>query len=145
MVSPKRWLQVSALAAIVIVLGGIIGVMVHAQSEPAPSKSQRAYAAKVAANLGIDHWQVEKALDRAEREMWDEELTILLSGLKDQGILSQEQVNQFSRDWWALPGTYYLIDSPQKGGCLRHRPYRHKIEPIVLPVTPTPTAVPDDT
>lgn len=98
----KKWMIVGIIAAIVVLVAGIVGgVVVYAQSTSTPSNNNtgKSFADRVATILGLDQTTVENAFTQARKEMKDEALTNRLNSLVAQGKLTQQQADQY-KSWW---------------------------------------------
>jgi len=103
----RKWLVIGILLPILIV--GSISGAVLAQTEDGgeiqPEDRYQALLDRVCAiyeeNTGValDPEQLEGALDQARREMRDEALEGKLQGLVDEGMISQEEADQYL-EWW---------------------------------------------
>jgi uncharacterized protein HemX len=114
----KKFIIIALLA--VVVLAGSIGGVVFAQTENeednSPATQQAALLEKVATiyeentGVAIDPDQLKAAFKQAGQEMQDAALDKYLSGLVDEGKITQEQAQEY-KDWLkakpdvpALPG-----------------------------------------
>jgi uncharacterized membrane protein len=98
----RKWLIVAAVALVVILMAGIIGGVVYAQTTtptPTPDNQGKTLLARVADILGIDQQKLEDAYSQAKKEMSDEALTNRLDALVKAGKLTQEQADQY-KQWW---------------------------------------------
>ena len=101
MLKRRKWVIVAIVAAVVILLTGVIGGIVYA-ADPTPtptatSTPQDTLMARVASILGIDQAKLESAFTQAQKEMRDEQLTKQLDALVAAGKLTQAQADQYKQ------------------------------------------------
>jgi hypothetical protein len=95
----RKWLFISALAVIALLVAGIIGGAVLANaSTPVATDNQTTFAARVAKILGIDQATVESAMTQAREEMRDEAMDARLQKMVGNGKITQEQADQY-KEW----------------------------------------------
>jgi hypothetical protein len=101
----KKWVLLALLAAILILVAGIIGGVAYAQAGNSTSSgnSSKTLMGRVAAILGIDQQTLESAFNQAQKEMRSEELDNRLKSLVDEGKLTQEQADQYKQWWQSRP------------------------------------------
>ena len=117
----RKWLIVAAVALVVILMAGIIGGVVYAQTTtptPTPDNQGKTLLARVADILGIDQQKLEDAYNQAKKEMSDEALTSKLDTLVKAGKLTQEQADQYKQWWESRPDVPNITDGKalQGGG-----------------------------
>ncbi|MDD5702374.1 MAG: hypothetical protein PHU23_10045 [Dehalococcoidales bacterium] len=103
----RRWAIIAVVAVVVLVLTGVIGGLVSAQTPtpsttPTPTGIPEAgdeFLARVAEILGIEQADLEAAVKQAAQEMQDERIQDRLDKLVEQGKLTQEQADEYL-DWW---------------------------------------------
>jgi hypothetical protein len=97
----KKWVIIGIIAAVVILVAGIVGgAVVYAQtSTPSASNPGKTFAARVATILGIDQAKVESAFAQAQKDMQNEATANRLKSLVAQGKISQQQADQYQQ-WW---------------------------------------------
>ncbi len=103
----RRWAIIAVVAVVVLVLTGVIGGLVSAQTPtpsttPTPTETPKAadeFLARVAEILGIEQADLEAAVKQAARETLDERVQYRLDKLVEQGKLTQEQADEYL-DWW---------------------------------------------
>jgi uncharacterized membrane protein len=93
----KHLLMVTVLAAMVILVTGIVGGVVYAQSGDTQtgSTSGKTLMARVATTLNIDQTKLEDAFAQAQKEIQKEEQTARLAKMVADGKLTQEQADQY--------------------------------------------------
>jgi hypothetical protein len=95
----KKWIIISILAAAMLLVGGVVGGVVYAQSDDTSSNvPEKTFEARVATILGIDQSKVEEAFVQAQKEMQDEALNERLNALVSDGKITQEQADQY-KEW----------------------------------------------
>jgi hypothetical protein len=96
----RKWLIITVVAVTVVLVVGIIGGVVYAQTTtPTPDSQGKTLLARVAAILGIEEQTLEDAFNQAKKEMSDEALGKKLDALVEQGKLTQEQADEY-KEWW---------------------------------------------
>ena len=122
----KKYMKfgVIAIAAILALTAGITAVA-FAQSPDSEADSDggpgQVLISKVAAILGLDEEVVADAFAQARSEMMEEAQASRLQNLIDQGVITQEEADQY-QEWWdarpdiPLPGPFG--DGMERGrGC----------------------------
>ena len=101
----RKWLIVAVLAAVIILTAGVIGGVSYAQSNGATTNvdPQKSLLGRVAIILGIDQQKVENAFTQAQKEMQDEALDNHLKSLVEQGVITQQQADQYKQWWQSRP------------------------------------------
>ncbi len=93
----KKFILIALLAVIVLV-GSTVGV-VFAQTENGDESQPKTLLGRVAEILDIDQQKLEDAFAQARSEMRDEALDSRLQNLVDQGLITQDEANQY-KEWW---------------------------------------------
>jgi hypothetical protein len=94
----KHLLLISVMAAVVVLISGIIGGAVYAQStndQSGTTSTGKSLMARVATILGIDQTKLESAFSQAQKEMQSEEMTARLAKLVADGKITQDQADQY--------------------------------------------------
>ena len=106
MLKRKKWLIIGVVAAVIVLVAGVIGaVVVSAQSptptptSPAKSIPGKAFADRVAGILGVDPAKVEAAFAQAQKDMQNEALKSRLDAAVKAGKITQAQEDQYLQ-WW---------------------------------------------
>ena len=97
----KKFIAVALL--VVVVLFGSIGGVVFAQTENENDSQPKTLLARVAEILDIDQQKLEDAFVQARSEMRAEALQNRLADAVEQGILTQEEADQYLEWWQAKP------------------------------------------
>ena len=147
----KKWIIIGVVAAVVILVAGIVGAaVVNAQSPtptPTPSANNpgKAFADRVATILGIDQAKVENAFAQAQKDMRNEAMSNRLKGLVAQGKITQQQADEYLKWWESRPNLPAQLgpNGPMMGpkGDFRGMPMmpRHgNFSPKATPGTPSP-------
>lgn len=115
----RKWLIISALAAVALLVVGIIGGTVIANAQTPPSAdNQTTFAARVAAILGIDQAKVESAFEQARQDLADEALDARLQKMVENGKMTQEQADQYKEWIKSKPDLPAGLGGPKMfGGC----------------------------
>lgn len=93
----------SALLAVVL-LGGTIGGIALAQE--GDDTTTVSLIARVAEKLGIDEDTLEQAIDEAQQEMQGEAMSSRLEALVEEGVLTQEEADEYGAWWQAKPDAF---------------------------------------
>jgi hypothetical protein len=122
----KRVLIVaSSVVSAVIVLTGLIGATVFAASDSTTTADkstnpQSVFAEKVATILGIDQDKVEAAFEQAQKEMQSEALDNRLANMVENGVITQDQADQYKSWLESKPDVPAMMGGsecgPQGGG-----------------------------
>jgi len=104
MFKKRKWLIIGVAIAIVILVGGILGGVVYAQSGSTTTTTtntnpEDALMAKVASILGIDQTTLQNAFTQAEKEVRSDNLSSRLQSLVTAGKITQAQADQYLQ-WW---------------------------------------------
>ncbi|MCI0440716.1 MAG: hypothetical protein L0177_16545 [Chloroflexi bacterium] len=99
----KRWFL--APVAIAILALGVLtaGVALAQEAETEEDSVISSLASRVAAILGLDEATVQDALDQARTEIQDEALQNRLAELVEQGVITQEQADEYLEWYQARP------------------------------------------
>jgi uncharacterized membrane protein len=115
----RKWLIVGMVAAVIILVAGIVGGVAYAQTSttstttPATTTTdtgKTGILARVAEILGIDQQKLQDAFNQAEREQTDAALTARLDALVKDGKLTQAQADQYKKWWESRPDTVGQVD-----------------------------------
>ncbi|OGO18483.1 MAG: hypothetical protein A2Z02_02560 [Chloroflexi bacterium RBG_16_48_7] len=130
----KKFIIISIVVAVVVLVGASVGVAFAADNPPAQTQTapagQDQLLARVAKILGIDQAKVESAFKQAQKELADQRFDQYLKKLVTDGKLTQQQADQYkqwiqSRPNIDLPGGGHggFFNGPiQKQGILRNAP-----------------------
>ena len=109
MVKKRKWLILGVAIAVVILVGGILGGVVYAQSGSTTTtpttttttgtNPEVTIMAKVASILGIDQTTLQNAFTQAEKEVQTDNLSSRLQSLVTAGKITQDQADQYLQ-WW---------------------------------------------
>jgi len=116
----KKLIIISSVVAAVIVLMGLVGGSVLASSGSSSTDTSisknpdSAFAAKVAAILGIDQDKVEAAFAQAKQEMRTEAEDARLAKLVEDGVITQDQADQY-KAWLDSKPDVPALDGMQGG------------------------------
>jgi hypothetical protein len=93
----KRWLIVPIVAGVVAlaIMGGTALAQSGDESGDSPLSS---FTSRVASILGLDEATVQDAMDQAREEIRDEALQARLDYQVEQGLITQEQADEFA-EW----------------------------------------------
>lgn len=121
----KKVLLISVLAAVILLISGVLGVTAFAQdaetpagtptTPPSTDTSQDTFAARVAEILGLDTAVVEDAFAQAKRDMQDEAIDRKLAKLVELGRITQEQADEIKEWLESRPDNLPDIFGPRKG------------------------------
>jgi hypothetical protein len=145
----KKFIVISVLAAVILLVVGVIGGVASAQTGDAPEKTgSRTLLARVAEILGIEQSELESAVTQAREEMRDEALDARLQRLVEAGRLTQEQADEYKAWIESRPDVPAGLDAGLRLGPCRDRGFqcfprmgRAPITPLPAPsptITPTP-------
>ena len=94
----KHCLIITVVAAVVLLISGIIGGAVYAQSpddQSGQTSGEKSIMSRVATILGIDQTKLEDAFAQAQKEMRAEEQAARLAKLVSDGKITQEQSDAY--------------------------------------------------
>ena len=112
----RKWLFISLLAVVVLLVIGIVGGTVYAQSNSTLTDKQNTFIARVAEILGIDQSKVESAFNQAAQEMRDEAMNARLQQMIENGKLTQEQADQYKTWLKSRPNLPAELGAPNPFG-----------------------------
>ena len=120
----RRWILVSALAAVVAV--GIGGGAVLAQSADTDGRSPiRGFVSRVAEVLGIEETKVREAFDQAASDMKEEAVQAKLDAMEESGKITPEQREEWEEWIESMPeGSFH----GSKGPFRKFRFNKHRFE-----------------
>jgi hypothetical protein len=101
----KRWIIVGVVAAVIVLVAGVVGVAVVSAQSPTPSPSAaanspgKAFADRVAGILGVDPAKVEAAFTQAAKDTQNAALKARLDAAVKAGKMTQAQEDQYLQ-WW---------------------------------------------
>jgi hypothetical protein len=130
----RKWVIVAVAAIAVVLVAGIVGGVVYAQTTSTPTtvNQEKTLLARVAEILGIDQQKVEDAFSQAKKEMSDEALANRLAALVEQGKLTQAQADQYKNWWESRPDVPGILDGKGLkglGGGFRCFPGKMRLAP----------------
>jgi hypothetical protein len=105
----KRWIIVGVVAAVIVLVAGVVGVAVVSAQSPTPSPSAaanspgKAFADRVAGILGVDSAKVEAAFTQAAKDMQNDALKARLDAAVKAGKMTQAQEDQYLQWWKSRP------------------------------------------
>jgi uncharacterized membrane protein len=104
----RKWLIIAVLAAVIVLVAGIIGGVAYAQSSTTPTPStidtaKTGIMARVAEILGIDQQKLQDAFNQAQKEQADAALTARLDSLVKAGKMTQAQADHYKKWWESRP------------------------------------------
>ena len=111
----RKWIIISVLATVIIVVVGVFGVIAYAQTSTPPSPA-KTFAARVAAILSVDQARVEAAMTQAQKEMRTEAFNNRMQELVKAGKLTQEQADNYGKWIQSRPDLPAGIDGPGMKG-----------------------------
>ena len=134
----RKWVIVAVAAIAVVLVVGIVGGVVYAQttSTPTTGDQEKTLLARVADILGIDQQKVEDAFSQAKKEMSDEALAKKLAALVEAGKLTQEQADQYKNWWESRPDVPNILE----GKGLKGFGGEFRCFPGKMRLAPTPSA-----
>jgi hypothetical protein len=93
----KKWIIIAGVAAVVILVIGILGGVAYAQTTPVPTgtDSGKTLMGRVAAILNIDQKTVENAFAKAEKDIRSEAEKARLNKMVQDGKLTQDQADKY--------------------------------------------------
>ncbi len=94
----RKLLILAVLAATVLLVGGVGGVVYAQTGSDNTTTPGKSLLARVATILGIDQQRVEDAFAQAREEMQNEALDNRLKSLVEQDRITQEQADQY-KEW----------------------------------------------
>ncbi len=117
----KKFIIISIVVAVVVLVGASVGVVFAAdnppaQTQPAPVKDE--LTSRVAQILGIDQAKLESAFNQARKELAAQRLDTYLKKLVTDGKLTQQQADQYKQWIQSRPN----IDLPGGPGGFIKRP-----------------------
>ncbi len=89
----KRWLIVSAAAAMIVVGVLTAGIIVAQSADDSPEVSR--LSAKVAEILGLDAETVDSAIEQAKNELRNEAVQAKLDAMVESGSITQEEADAY--------------------------------------------------
>ena len=98
----KKWLFIPVLAGMLML--ALVGGTAFSQSENGDESSPlSSFASRVASILGLDEATVQDAMDQARQEMREEALQAKLNFQVEQGLITQEQADEYYEWYQARP------------------------------------------
>jgi cell shape-determining protein MreC len=98
----RKWIIISALAAVIVLTVGVFGVVSYAETPTTPTPTAtspvKGLMERVANILGVDQLKLENAFKQAQTEMREEALNTRLQEMVKQGKMTQEQADKY-REW----------------------------------------------
>jgi hypothetical protein len=121
MLRKRKWMILIILAAVLVIVGGVLGGVAYAQSNSSsntPVKNPgKDLADRVAAILNLDPATVESAFAQAEKDMQNDAVKNYLDKLVQAGKMSQEDADAYLQWWQSRPQTSQGLRSlPGIGG-----------------------------
>ena len=142
MMRKKKLVIISVAIVLVVLVGGILGGVVYAQSGSTRDNSPRnTIFAKVASILGIDQAVLEDAFTQAEQEVRSDALNNRLQALVEAGKITQDQADEYLQWWQSQPTLPEGLNLPGlQSGRLGLKGFRmHGCFPPVVDTAPATT------
>jgi hypothetical protein len=122
----SRLIIIGVVAAVIVLVAGVIGVVVVSAQSPSPSPSAtsktapgKSFTDRVAGILGVDPAKVEAAFTQAEKDMANEAMKARLDVAVNAGKMTQDQADKYLQWWNSRPNVQLGPDSkmgPMMGG-----------------------------